>query len=150
MLISTHFISHDVRKVREEVCLAGRYKGKSTETNNGEGLHTIPVPARGLAQARNGHTVSGVKGGVLQPYDTGTTEEAEVRDAAPEGPLNNPDKKGNRHSTRQGQFLRETHSTISTDCHQQENPAPMQVLERKKFTKTWLMYQEFFPPAIRC
>ena len=62
----------------------------------------IPVPARGLAQARNGHTVSGVKDGVLQPYDTGTTKEAEVRDTAPAGPLNNSDKEGNRHSTRQG------------------------------------------------
>ena len=44
-----------------------------------------PVPARGLAQARNGHTVSGVKDGVLQRSSTGTTEEAEVRDTALRG-----------------------------------------------------------------
>lgn len=37
-----------------------------------------------------------------------------------------------------GSFFRQAPSTIFINYHQQENPAQMQVLERKVFTKTWL------------
>lgn len=86
-------------KGKRSTSLAERCKCKFTVTSNGEGLHiTSPSPGPRTSQQRSQRLLWKM---VFSPTAQKLPRRPKWGTQHPAGPLNNSDKKGNRHSTRQ-------------------------------------------------